>query len=76
MNEIIILLITYIAVIICLIISDFTLILKELEVLKSVKIGYLKIVFNNNRNYALINKTYNILKYYNNYQLPTLTSDT
>lgn len=75
MNEIIILLITYIAVIICLIISDFTLILKELEVFKWVKIGYLKIVFNTNRNYALINKTYNTIKYYHDYQLPTLIRD-
>lgn len=75
MHEVLILLITYIAVIICLLISDFTLIIKELEVFKYVKIGYLKFVFNNSRNYAFITKTYNTLKYYHNYQLPVMILD-
>lgn len=72
MHEIIILCITYIAVIITLIVADFTIVLKELEVFKYIKIGYLKFVFNRKHNYTLFSKTYNTLKYYHNYQLPVI----
>ena len=72
MHEIIILLITYVAVLGDILGSHFTLILKELEVFKYVKIGYLEFIFNNNRNYSFITKTYNTLKYYHNYNLPVI----
>ena len=72
MHDIIILLITYIFALGAILGSHFTIILKELEVFKYVKLGYLEFIFNNNRKHSFITKTYNTLKYYHNYNLPVI----